>query len=111
MSLSNSQALPIPSECLRLERLYLASGNEIKFFEETILKNLFSLEKHENVTLVLYPTGHINLENMPKEMFEAVEKILERKAKTEAKEKEIKENQENYLKGIDEDSFSEENLR
>ena len=83
-----------------MERLFLVSDRETKFFQETILKNLFSLEKHESVTLVLYPTGHVNFIDLPKEMFEAVEKILERKAKTEP-----------YLQGASEDSFSEENLR
>jgi hypothetical protein len=81
MSAGHLEVFQIPSECNRLQRLLSASDNEKKFFEDVILKNLFSLEKHESVTLVSYPSGHIDLRNLPKEMFEAVEKILERKAK------------------------------
>ncbi len=71
----------LPAECTRLRILFLAHNNEAKFLEDVILKNLFSLEKHESATLVLYPTGHIDLKSLPKEMFEATEKILERKSK------------------------------
>lgn len=110
MPQTNQEIFQIPSECKRLERLFKASESEIKFFEETILKNLFSLEKKESVTLVLYPSGHINLSELPKETFEAVEKILERKVKEVKEKQEIEENQENYLKGKDDDSFSEKNL-
>lgn len=80
MQPTQPEIFQIPSECNRLQNLLLALDNEKYFFEDVILKNLFSLEKHESVTLVLYPTGHIDIRNLPKEMFEAVERILERKS-------------------------------
>jgi hypothetical protein len=83
MPASHVEFFQLHSEFPRLERLFSALNDEKKFFEDVILKNLLSLEKYENVSLMLIPppTGHINLNSIPKETFQAVEKILERKSK------------------------------
>ena len=100
--MDNSQ---IPDNFHRLKRLF--SVDEKDFFEKVILKNLFNIKEDEQATLVLYPTGHITLEETPLEVFEVVEKILERKAE-DKKARDFFE--EAYFQGIIEDSFSNENL-
>lgn len=91
----------IPSYCHRLKRLASISSGDKDFLEKVVLKNLFDIKEKEQATLVLYPTGNIDLKDIPFEVYLVLEKILERKARTFF---------ENYLLGEKEDSFSDENL-